>query len=375
MRMYSLVLHLGYRLMGEKVDTVEWAHKAVGEAEMLLGEGRQKLADDQANLGVNMDEKYPPLILAFILFNQQIRAHITAQILVPNQTYRMAKQHTEVAPADMIWGNLRINPYKERIRKAISYAATAGLMIFWAIPVSFVGIVSHVSQHCRLLDVVVGIISGILPPVAIAILMMLLPIVLRLLARFEGIPRFTGLELSLMTRYFIFQVIHSFLIVTISSGLIAALPQLASNPTSIPTILAEKPPEASTIFLTYAILQGMLLEGFSQIMPLVLYYAKWYILGSNPCLIYTIRYSLRNVAWGTLFPAMTLITGIGLAYSNISPIINGLVCVAFFLSYQVWKYLFLWQFGQPEAGDTGGLFFPKAMQHTFVGLYIEQICL
>ena len=39
--------------------------------------------------------------------------------------------------------------------------------------------------------------------------MMLLPIILRLLARFEGIPKHTGLELSLMTRFFIFQVIVS----------------------------------------------------------------------------------------------------------------------------------------------------------------------
>ena len=54
-----------------------------------------------------------------------------------------------------------------------------------------------------------GIIQGILPPVLLAVLMMLLPIVLRLLARFEGIPRYTGLELSLMTRYFIFQIIVS----------------------------------------------------------------------------------------------------------------------------------------------------------------------
>lgn len=82
---------------------------------------------------------------------------------------------------------------------------------------------------------------------------------------------------------------------------------------------------------------------------------------------------------------------LGYRYSIIAPIINGLVCVAFFLFYQVWKYLFLWQLGQPAAGDTGGefewylnwhwthvgagLFFPKAMQHIFVGLYIEQICL
>lgn len=25
--------------------------------------------------------------------------------------------------------------------------------------------------------------------------------------------------------------------------------------------------------------------------------------------------------------------------------------------------------------DTGGLFFPKAIQHVFVGLYVQQICL
>lgn len=29
----------------------------------------------------------------------------------------------------------------------------------------------------------------------------------------------------------------------------------------------------------------------------------------------------------------------------------------------------------PASGDTGGLFYPKAMQHIFVGLYIQQICL
>ena len=59
----------------------------------------------------------------------------------------------------------------------------------------------------------------------------------------------------------------------------------------------------------------------------------------------------------------------------ISPIINGIACIAFFLSSFVWKYLFLWQLDQPASGDTGGLFFPKAIQHIFVGLYIQQICL
>jgi len=380
-------LPFGLPFMGEKVDTIEWSRKELLEAEQELTEGRRRLAEDINNVGVDMDENYPPLNSAFILFNQQIGAHIAAQITVHNEPYRMAEKYTEVAPADVIWGNLGINPYEARIRRVVSYAATAALIIFWTIPVAFVGIVSNVSQLCvrykwlhwlcTLPNVVVGIISGVLPPVALAILMMLLPIVLRLLARFEGIPRRTGLELSLMTRYFIFQVVHGFLIVTLSSGIIAALPGLLNNPGSIATILAQKLPEASTFFLTYAILQGLAgsAGGLLQAVPLILYYVKLYILGSTPRSIYNIKYTLRNVAWGTLFPAMSLITVIGITYSIISPIINGLICISFFLFYQVWKYLFLWQFGQPEAGDTGGLFFPKAMQHIFVGLYIQQICM
>ncbi|CAE6394492.1 unnamed protein product, partial [Rhizoctonia solani] len=83
-----------------------------------------------------MDENHTPLNWALILINQQIAAYFAAQILVHNQPYRMAEKYTEVALADVMWGNLGINPYKVRILKAISYAATAGLIIFWAIPAS-----------------------------------------------------------------------------------------------------------------------------------------------------------------------------------------------------------------------------------------------
>jgi hypothetical protein len=41
--------------------------------------------------------------------------------------------------------------------------------------------------------------------------------------------------------------------------------------------------------------------------------------------------------------------------------------------YQLYKYLFLWQFEQPPSSDTGGLFFPKAISQLFVGLYISEV--
>ena len=47
----------------------------------------------------------------------------------------------------------------------------------------------------------------------------------------------------------------------------------------------------------------------------------------------------------------------------------------FFLFYMLYKYLFLWVYHQPSTMDTGGRFFPKAIQHVFVGLYIQELCL
>lgn len=88
-----------------------------------------------------------------------------------------------------------------------------------------------------------------------------------MLARFEGIPQKTSVELSLMDRFFIFQVIvrascavldriaHGsnqvgFLIVAFSSGIIASLPGLVNHPTGVPSLLANNLPKSSTFFLT-----------------------------------------------------------------------------------------------------------------------------
>lgn len=72
-------------------------------------------------------------------------------------------------------------------------------------------------------------------------------------------------------------------------------------------------------------------------------------------------------------PALLMV--VTLAYSVLQPIINGMAMAIFFLLYQLWKYLFLYQLDQPSYTDTGGLFFPKAITQIFVGLYVEQVCL
>lgn len=395
-------LPFGLPFMGKKVDSIDWARSEIADTSSALNQHRATLtaavertssiasvdtSDPDALKPLRDSEAFPPLNAAFVLFNNQLAAHLAVQALAHHKPYRMTARYTNVAPSDVVWPNLGMNPYESRLRRAVSWAATLALIVFWAIPVAFVGAVSNVHSLCKtaswlawicnLPGVVVGIISGILPPLLLAILMMLLPIVLRLLSRFEGVPTKTAIELSLMTRYFMFQVIHSFLIVTLAAGIISALPQLLNNPGSVPTLLAQELPNASNFFLTYIILQGLsgTASGFLQASPLVMYYLKLFVLSSTPRSVYNVKYGTRSVSFGTLFPSTTLLVVITITYSVISPIINGLAFVTFLFFYFLWKYLFLWQLDQPRSGDSGGLFFPKALQHVFVGLYLQQICL
>jgi hypothetical protein len=61
------------------------------------------------------------------------------------------------------------------------------------------------------------------------------------------------------------------------------------------------------------VLQGLsgTAAGFLQIVPLILYYVKLFILGSTPRSVYGIKYGLRAVTWGTLYPTITLLLVIG----------------------------------------------------------------
>lgn len=161
-------------LVGKEVDSIEWAREEVRKTSQELAQKRAQLAKDVAltttneakykarqneiragKFNINVpsvpitlpiggpkaaadfsDQTYPPSNGAFVLFNRQIAAHMAAQALTHHDPYRMANQSKwiEVAPDDVIWENLGMNPYERRIRMAISWALTIGLIIVWAIP-------------------------------------------------------------------------------------------------------------------------------------------------------------------------------------------------------------------------------------------------
>ncbi len=91
-------------------------------------------------------------------------------------------------PNEVVWKSLRISWWQRVIRRMAVLGFITALIVFWAIPVAFVGLVSNIQylmtySWLQWLDkiptAIMGVISGLLPSVLLAILMSLVPIIMR----------------------------------------------------------------------------------------------------------------------------------------------------------------------------------------------------
>jgi len=211
----------------------------------------------------------PSLNSAFIQFHNQFAAHSAVQTVVHPTPFRMSPMFAEISPLDVVWDNLNLNTLTKKGRELISLAAASALVLLWSIPVVFVSSIANVDALIQLLPFlkvlkdlpsqVVGIIQGILPPLFLAILMALLPIMLTMMSTFEGHVRFSGIMRSVMSKYYFFLVVNVLLISTLTGGFLGTLKTIQGggfSPLVVLSIIANKLPGASTFFLTYALLQG-----------------------------------------------------------------------------------------------------------------------
>lgn len=96
-----------------------------------------------------------------------------------------------------------------------------------------------------------------------------------------------------------------------------------------------------------------------QIISLVIYIIKLILLGGTPRSVWGLRYTMQTPTWGQTFPNVTIVAIISecrrvslafrlidvsaaISYMIISPIINGLAVAAFFMLYEIYKYLYIW---------------------------------
>ncbi|MCJ1384779.1 hypothetical protein MMC17_007897 [Xylographa soralifera] len=360
-------------LIGKKVDTIYYCRKEIARLNV-------EIEEDQGN-----PEKFPLMNSAFIQFNHQVAAHMACQSVTHHMPKQMAPRMVEISPDDVIWDNMSITWWESYIRTVVVLVLIIGLVIGWAIPVSFTGTLSQIQYLSQTLSwlswlqrvpaVILAVIQGLLPQLLLALLLLVLPIILRLLAKNQGVPTGMAVEISVQKFYFGFLFVQVFLIVSISTTITTVVAQIAASPQSIPAILAENIPKAANYFFSYLILQALSVSAGAllQVGELL----SWFILG--PLLDGTARkkwarqMNLPTTQWGTFFPVFTNLAAIGFIYAVISPLILIFNVITFGLFWIAYRYnsLYVTKF----RSDTGGLLFPTAVNQLFVGLYFMEASL
>lgn len=360
-------------LIGKKVDTIEYCTAQ-------LAKTNPEIEAQQAGA-----QKFKLMNSCFIEFYSQTAAQICYQSVANGSAYTMHPRYIEIAPQDIVWSNMGLTWQSRMIRSMAVTAFIAALIIFWAIPVAFVGTLSNITyltnkvHFLRFIlkcpSALLGLITSYLPTIMLAVLMALLPIILRFCAKTSGIPTKAGIEYAVSNTYFTFLVVQAFLVVTVASSATAAVTQIINQPSSATTILAAKLPTASNFYISYILLQGLAVSAgaLAQIVGLILFKVLGKLLDSTPRKKWHRWAHLSSVSFGTLFPAFTFISMIVLTYSLIAPLILIFSAFTFCAFYLAYKYNFLYVYALQTS--TMGLLYPRALQQTMVGLYFMEVCM
>lgn len=376
-------------LIGKKVDTIDWCRAELEKSIPKVEEMQHKHRSLDGVKKINA---------VFVQFTTLQEAQSAYQSLTHHQVLHMAPRYTGMTPGEIIWSNLRIKWWERVIRTVSTVSFVVALVVFWSFPVAAVGFISNLDNLkdwssgnpptrfkegftwlnwlLALPQVIFGVVSGLLPTVALAILMALLPIILRLMARLGGDPSLSAVELTVQNTYFGFQVVQVFLVATLGSAASSALGSiLPDHLDRIPSLLASSIPAASNFYLSYFVLQGLAVVSGTllNLTGLVVYMILGKLLDNTPRKMYKRWVSLSGMSWGTVFPPYTNLFVIAICYAIIAPLVLLFAAIGLYLFYLAYRYNLLYVAAANI--DTKGRVYPRALQQVFVGLYIAEGCL
>lgn len=132
-------------------------------------------------------------------------------------------------------------------------------------------------------------------------------------AKLAGEPSEARVELFTQNAYFAFQVVQVFLVVTLASGASALVSDISKHPDQTPSLLAEKLPKASNLYISYFIVQGLTIASgvVSQVVGFFIFKLLYKFLTSTPRSMYQKWTELSAISWGSVLPVFSNIAVIG----------------------------------------------------------------
>jgi hypothetical protein len=201
--------------------------------------------------------------VAIVCFPELFSAHLALQARAVSAPRTMECHSIEDSVLKSLTGVYRSRLSRSLTSLGLIFILTV-LAVFWAIPIALTGLLSQlkyletITSHLDgLSNAQLSTIQGILPQIALSLLMCCFPLIIRFLVKFYPLPERYFLEVLKLRHYFIFLYTQSFLVVSISSSVTTMIPEIISDFQSIPAILATNLPKASNYFYPYMLLQAV----------------------------------------------------------------------------------------------------------------------
>jgi hypothetical protein len=173
--------------VGKQVDSIDYYREKVRDTEAKLEKARQSYNADDT----------PGAAAVFVEFRTLAAAQKAYQQVASSDLLSLSPRFTSVLPGDVIWSNLTISPARRISQQSMATALVVALIVFWFIPVSIVGALSNVSylaEHYewlsflnKLPDVVMALLTGLVPPLLTSLLSKYVPNIFR--CKFQSITR------------------------------------------------------------------------------------------------------------------------------------------------------------------------------------------
>ncbi len=320
---------------GRRVDTIKWTRNQIKKLNFRIAKVRRE----------QLFRPQSMMHSVFVEFETHTDAQNAYQTLTHHRPLHMSHRLIGVRPFEVVWHSLSMTWWEAIVRKFSCQAAITAMIIFWSIPAAAVGTISNIEYLSEkvfylhwiayLPKVIQGILSGVVPAVALSLLMSIVPGILRcktlhkfchprtvqadsvsVFARLSGVPTLTRIELFVQHAYFAFQVVQVFLITTLTSAASAAVTKLLEDPTTAESLLSQNLPKASNFYLSYFLVQSLAIGSGALVQPHNLF--KFHIQRrflKDPRKQYTRWHRLQRVHWGSVFPVYTNLGVISTSFS------------------------------------------------------------
>ena len=137
--------------------------------------------------------------------------------------------HPAPAPEEVLWSNLRFRKWERAARRALIMAAYVALLLFMMIPIALLqGLISAVGNVSWLsfmytISPLNAIMTSVIPTLALKIFIIILPPLLKLMTRLEGVTSVTEVDLGMETKYYGYLVCSCGGVVVVCCGVCGVL--------------------------------------------------------------------------------------------------------------------------------------------------------